>query len=407
MVTREIPVNHKILRWARIQANLSPANAVSRAGLKDLKPRGLKEGLASTDRLQRWEEGVEVPTLSQLEKLAKAYRRPLLTFFMPDPPAIQTNLRDFRTVADKSLNSAEFSPEFSALVRREVALQVSLHDLLENISSKPLSYVSSLNMKTPPIEAAQQIRDFLGYTLENQKRTRGPTQVFSDIRNVIEEKGVFVLLEGNLGSYHTNIDPEVFRGLSISDQLAPLIVVNPNDAKTATVFTLIHEFCHILLGETGISNINSLIFSEEEHPFRNEVYCNRVAAEFLVPQDSLLKDWEMLRIGYSETESIEQIAQGFNVSRLVIARRLFDFNRVNRKFYWEYFNECQKKWENRESPKNAKIPYKIRIKSRLGNKLIHTVIGAAAEGKISCFLQVGIPRFCKINSPAPVGNFRG
>lgn len=58
--------------------------------------------------------------------------------------------------------------------------------------------------------------------------------------------GVFVLLIGTLGSYHSNISKKVFRGFAIADDLAPFIVINDQDARTARSFTLTHELVHLV-----------------------------------------------------------------------------------------------------------------------------------------------------------------
>jgi len=404
MVTKSIPVNHNILVWARKEANLSRESAANKACINDLKARGEKEGLSSTLRLERWEEGIETPSFSQLEKLAKAYRRPVLTFFLPEPPRKKTRLEDFRTIGGRDIDSDAFSPELSALLRQIEALQLNMYDLLLDIGSKPLSFVASVSPNTTPIQVAQHIRSLLDYSFYNQKDTGDYNQVFSNIRTKAGQQGVFVLLEGNLGSYHTNIAPEVFRGLAISDNIAPFIVINPNDAKPAMIFSLIHELSHILRGETGISNLNSLDISKRNLPYQNELFCDQVAAEFLVPESDLLREWEKLNINYSLEASIGLISRQFSVSRIVIARRLLDFGQIDDDFYWEFYETCQEEWRQiykTKRTKEIKIPYKILTRSRLGGKLIDTVIGAAREGRISeldasRMLNVKINNFDKI-----------
>jgi len=388
MVTEDIPVNHDILAWARKEANLSPPNVAIKAGIKDLKARGKKEGLSSTLRLERWEKGIDTPTLPQLRKLAKAYRRPVLTFFLSKPLIKQTRIQDFRTVGDRVIDSESFSPEFSALLRRIEAMQLNLHDLLLKTDSNPVSFVASIKADLSPKDTAQKIRHLLDYSFDDQKNSGGYYEkVFSDIRTKAEFKGVFILLEGNLGSYHTNIPPDVFRGLAISDDIAPIIVINPNDAKPAMIFSLIHEFCHILGGVTGVSNWNSFNISEKYVAPHNEAFYSQVAAEFLVPESELLREWEKFTIGFSPEDSIKRIAKEFSVSRIVIARRLLDFGELTKDFYWEFFDSCREEWRLIKSrikkKKEIQIPLKIRIRSRLGNRLTDTLISAAREGKIS------------------------
>jgi Zn-dependent peptidase ImmA (M78 family)/transcriptional regulator with XRE-family HTH domain len=401
MVTREIPINHLILEWARKEANLSPDRAAIKAGIKDLKARGRKEALSPILRLEKWEKGIETPTFPQLEKLAKAYRRPVLTFFLTERPTKETLLKDFRTIGDKAIDSDAFSSEFSALLRQTEALQISLRDIIEASNNKRLEYVGSTNINIPSIKVAQAIRDTLKYPLEVQKKARRD-QVFNDIRNKAGEIGIFILLQGNLGSWQTDITPEVFRGISFSDELAPLIIVNPNDTKAAMIFTLIHELCHIWLGDTGISNLNTLNI-QSKSDFENELFCNQVAAEFLVPKIDLDNEWNRVRF-MSISSRIEHFSESYNVSKIVIARRILDLGYIDEKTYWGYFNEFQQEWEKIKEilhNKKNKVPYAIRARSRLGGRLINTVIGAAREGRISeldasRLLNVKINNFSKI-----------
>ncbi|MDD5288482.1 MAG: XRE family transcriptional regulator [Dehalococcoidales bacterium] len=384
MVVRDIPVNHNILLWARKEANLSPARAAIKAHIKDLKARGEKDTLPSATRLERWENGTDIPSFTQLENLAKAYRRPVLTFFLTKPPIKQTRIRDFRTIGNQSIDSESFSSEFSALLRRIESLQLSLHDLIQLSGSKPLPFVGSVEINVPVNRIVQNIRTTLDYSLDAQKRAGNSDKLFSDIRIKAEEKGLFILLEGNLGSYHSDIEPDVFRGVSISDNLAPLIVVNPNDSKTARIFTLIHEICHIWLGDTGVSNWISLN-TDTKSIFQNELVCDRVAAEFLVPHDDLVKEWQQLGIGNIDNK-IQLISDIYAVSTIVVARRIFELGYIERDYYWNYYNQCKSEWDKLKETIHQKknVPsYRNRMRSRLGNRLISTVMGAAREGKIS------------------------
>ena len=43
------------------------------------------------------------------------------------------------------------------------------------------------------------------------------------------------------------------RGFALADANPKIIVVNSKDQIEARIFTLLHEFAHILLGETSIS----------------------------------------------------------------------------------------------------------------------------------------------------------
>ena len=60
--------------WARETAGLSPEAAVRKLGIKDAR------GVAAIDRLTALESGEVAPTRAMLSKMARKYRRPLVTF---------------------------------------------------------------------------------------------------------------------------------------------------------------------------------------------------------------------------------------------------------------------------------------------------------------------------------------
>lgn len=381
MVTKNIPINSNILVWARKEANLSKKTAAAKAGIKDLKARGDSDPITSELRLERWEEGIETPTLKQLMQLAKAYRRPILTFFLPKPPIKTTQITDFRTVANRAVDSDLLSSEFSALLRRIEALQLELSDLVRDSNEEQLHFVGSANSNSSVNDIVQRIRETLDYTLDAQIQSH---QVFNDVRTKAEEQRIFILLEGNLGSYHTNINPDIFRGVSISDKYAPLIVINPNDSKSARLFTLIHELCHIWIGDKAISNWSSLNYkTETEH--ENELFCDKVAAEFLVPSRNLVEELEKAQHD-DINNTIERISNIFSVSKIVVARRILDFGYIDNDTYWNYYNEYMDEWDRIKKLNRQRenvISYKIRTRNRLGRKIIDVVLNASKEGRIS------------------------
>ncbi len=405
MVTKDIPINHNILIWARKEANLSLDRAAQKAKISEIKKRGSTESLTPSIRLQRWENDDGSPTYAQLIKLAKAYRRPILTFFLSAPPKKEVHFLDFRTLGNKETEINTFVAEFSALVRQSEATQKSVREILRESNKEPLSFVGSIGLDSDPVEVAHNIRNTLNCDFTNQKKIRTVQGLFSFIRDKSEEQGIYVIVQGNLGSRHTNMGYNVFRGFAISDKLAPFIIINPHDTKTANVFTLVHELCHVWLGDTGVSNWNSLNIREPKPTNKNEQFCDQVAAEFLVPKIDLLKQWDLLTIGYEADVVIKRIARKFKVSPIVIARRLLEFNRISSEAYWNWYDDYQDEWlrlkEELRTRKTDPPGYRILTRTKLGNALINTVIDATREGKISeldasLILNVKINNFSKI-----------
>jgi Zn-dependent peptidase ImmA (M78 family) len=113
---------------------------------------------------------------------------------------------------------------------------------------------------------------------------------------------------------------------ALADDLAPLIFVNGADTKAAQIFTLAHELAHLWLGESAVSDVDLAV------PSTNPVerWCNRVAAEFLLP----LADLETVNVEETGlTQELERLARDFKVSTLVALRRVFDAGRLTEAQY--------------------------------------------------------------------------
>jgi Zn-dependent peptidase ImmA (M78 family)/transcriptional regulator with XRE-family HTH domain len=392
-----IPINIEILKWARDAAGFSLIEAAERSKINPIKQKGSRKAFTPGERLAIWESGEDTPSFRQLERIAKAYRRPILTFFLSNPPIEETSLNDFRTVADRKILS---SPELSALKRRIELLHENIKNILQEEEQEPLSFVGKFTMDLPPSDMAKEIRKILNFLFIEQRRISSRASLLAELRKRAHHCGIFVLFEGDLGSHHSRIDPEEFRGMAICDEIAPLIVINKNDYKAAQLFTFIHEIGHILLGSSGISNFDSVSTLDHQFFEDKERYCNQVAAEFLVPSEILI---EIIPRNEDEiTSSIDYLSTYFKVSRLVIARRLYDLNAMNKDQYWYIFEKYQKEWVAYKVDSKSSPTKNILDKYRLGSKVITTIINAVAAGKLGYaeatkILNVKLERFDLIN----------
>lgn len=374
----EIQITSEVLRWARRQATFTLSQAAARAKIHDLKTTNA----SAEERLQSWEEGREGPTLNELRALAKAYRRPLLTFFLPEPPESSSKLEDFRTIGDHPILTS--SPEFSAFIRQIQVLQEELREIIKEEGAKPLTFVGSVTAEYSPKDIAQSIRKVLDFPFSDQEEIGQKDQLFNILRSKAEDAGTFVLRKADLGSHHSKISVDEFRGLTISDEYAPFIIVNPSDAISALIFTLIHEFTHLLLGDSGISNSNIFDVSTPNR-LEREILCSKVAAEFLVPESKLFEEYGILDAG-DISATIDALSDKFKVSRIVIGRRLLEYNFIDNTTYWQLYEEWILSWNTRRnifSQESGGPGYFINTKSKLGRKLLRTVLGAAYDGRLS------------------------
>lgn len=367
-------INPAILAWARETAGLSVEEAAKRVGLSN------SARSTAIEKLTALESGDELPTRNQLLKFASTYRRPLTTFYMHKPPVVEERGEDFRTFADPV--SAQETAVLDALLRDIRARHDMVRSIIEDDDEfDRLSFVGSMSINEVVEAAANRLKVALGIfnDLEIRRRNTTRDELFAELRNRIERIGVFVLLAGNLGTHHSNISERVFRGFAIADNLAPFIVINDQDAKSARSFTLIHELAHIFVGSTGISGTPSTV--EPRTPLaRVEKFCNDVAGEFLLPR-SVLPDTGRLDDAQEVMEVASNLADVWKVSESMVAYRMWQDGRMSSEIYGEVASHYTARWQEfrdktreqaREDERGGPSYYTVR-RHRLGAALISLV----------------------------------
>ena len=347
-------VNPDILVWARETAGLTLQDAVAKVGIRGAR------GLAAIDRLTALERGDEEPTRPVLVKMARQYRRPLLAFYLAAPPRRDEHGADFRTLP--GTRTSEQGALIAALVRNLRSRQEMVRAALEaEDEAEPLPFVGVLLDPGEPETQTESLRRVLRRRAEaarlTQRALKAIARVLGDdldaatyyaqpnaeeafrlLRSRTEVAGVFVLLKGDLGSHHTALDPEVFRGFAIADNVAPFVVINDNDSRSARSFTLLHELTHLLLGRTGFAGVVSETEVEE--------FCSRVAAEWLLPRWALDEvASERGRDIAEQKQRIGAFARKSNLSRTMVAYRLLRANRIDRSTYEHLRAEFREEWQ--------------------------------------------------------------
>ena len=308
-------VNQDIIRWARETAGLTLEEAATKLNLHQAR------GVSAVDRLAALESGDDQPTRSLLTRMAKQYRRPLLTFYMSAPPRKGDRGQDFRTLpvdysdADEAL--------LDALIRDVKARQSMVRAMLEDEEdTKPLHFVGSMRMSQGVSAVLSSIQETIQIDIAEFRAEDSPSEAFTLLRNRVEAVGIFVLLIGNLGSYHTAIDLATFRGYALADDIAPFVIINDQDARPAWSFTLLHELVHIWLGQTGVSDLRAEISIEK--------FCNDVAGEFLLSNSELeqldLDDRTDLE---SAQRRIGEFALDRNLSASMVAYKLYRMGTID------------------------------------------------------------------------------
>jgi Zn-dependent peptidase ImmA (M78 family) len=320
-MSRAENINPQILTWARESAGLSLADAAARLGMKDSK------SLSGAAKLSLFESGDRLPTRTQLVKYAALYRRPLITFYLKTPPTIGERAEDFRTTFGTRVTIKE-DALLDALLRDVRARQEMVVDLLEsNDEATVRDFVNSAKMPDGVTSLVNSISKALEFDYTNKELRKGNADdLFRELRRRAETIGVFVLLIGDLGSHHSALSADVFRGFAIADEIAPFVVINDQDARSARAFTLVHELTHLWLGQSVVSGSPNPEAPPQSQAIRVERFCDDVASQFLLPPQAL-KDRPSIDGGDKSAaeRAIATIADQWSVSEPMVAYR---FNRL-------------------------------------------------------------------------------
>ena len=366
-------INPAVLKWARETAGLSIEEAASKIGLTS-GPRG-----SAAEKLAAIEVGARVPSEAQLLKMAVAYHRPLVALYMAEPPRPAERVEDFRTIGAPV--ATREAVHLDALVRDVRMRQSILREMMEDDEdSEAIEFVGTLTVATPITQAASRIKAALGIEAARSLR-RGmhePQDLFNELRRRTEALRIFVILLGDLGSHHTAISPNVFRGFAVADNLAPMIVINDQDAKAAWSFTLVHELTHIFVGNSGVSGLP--VTTEPRTPnARIERFCNDVAGEVLLPSQALAHVPKLASVEATMREA-EALCRDWHVSKAMAAYRLWRERKTDSDTYGEVVRIFGAQWQGqreREKEKSRDIDggpnYYIVRRHRLGDALLRFV----------------------------------
>lgn len=368
-------VNPEILRWARVTAGLSLEEAAEKLDLAAAR------GVGGPVRLANMEAGATEPTRPLLVKMARQYRRPLLTFYLAEPPRQGERGQDFRTLPPE--HSRRDDALVDALIRDVRARQGMVRALLEaEDEAVTLPFVGSMRMADGAEAVLRSIVATLQLDLGQFRHgiagNRAAPRGFAYLREQAERAGIFVLLIGNLGSHHSNLDVATFRGFVLADPVAPFIVINDQDAETAWSFTLLHELAHLWLGQTGVSG--SLAVSNVEQ------FCNDVASRFLLPASEVAGEAGLNDLPFDRIiERVSDIAETRQVSCSLVAYKLYREGIIERDTWSQLAAFFRQQWlRNRQlersRDRNSGPNYYTVKRHRVGAGLLNLIRRMVAEG---------------------------
>jgi Zn-dependent peptidase ImmA (M78 family) len=349
-----VDLKPEMLRWAW-----------ERAGFDLDRLAGRIPQLPSWYRLERR------PTLRQVEGFAKATHTPVGYLFLDMPPVERIPIPDLRTLGGGRIDHP--SPDLLDTLYLCQQRQEWYREHARSMGETALPFAGSASTSDAVETVAAAMRRALSF--EPGDRRRAPTwtdalRLFIDRADTL---GVLVMVTGVVGNNnYRKLEPDEFRGFALYDDLAPLVFINGADTKAAQMFTLAHELAHLWLGESALSDV-----APWSSPSAGiEAWCNRVAAEFLVPLQALRGEY---RPSAPAEDEIERLARVFKVSTLVILRRIHDAGGMGRgEFDFFYQAEVDRL---RAMPRGTGGDFYLTQAARVGKRFARALVASTLEGQ--------------------------
>lgn len=311
-------VEPTVLRWARETVGLTPLAAARKLKLPD-------------ERVEQWERGEVQPTVAQLRKAAGVYKRPLGVFFLPEPPHDFDTMRDFRRQVGAA--PGEWSPGLHGEYRRAVLQRENVLELADLEDEPPATAwrVEDLPEDDEALAALARARLLAGAPLSLPAGVGTEYEHLNVWTAALEDAGVLVL-----ATSRGSVAVTEMRAFSLYFDVLPVVVVNGTDSPRGRLFSMLHEYVHLLLHTAGVCDVVTDLRATD--PDRQvEARCNAIAAAMLMPAGDVLAQAEVIARFNAPAawtyEALRAAAAPYGVSAEAFLRRLLTLGRTTVAFY--------------------------------------------------------------------------
>ncbi len=349
-------INKAVLTWALDRHHQS----------RDLVAKAVK---VSPEVLASWEAGEAPPPTAKAEKLATILRMPFGFFYLSEPPSFEIPVPDARQLQP----GYRPSTNFLELLNDTLVRQDWYREYLADSEERPLPFVGKFSIASGVDAVAKDIRNVLGIDVSLRRSVSSWESYAKAIVSRAESHGIVVMRNGFVGNNTSRrVTRDEVQGFALADTHAPFVFVNASDFVSAQIFTLAHEFAHIWIGNSAISN------PDEGNTTTNAVedFCNAVATEVLAPAREFVPAWKI-----PSEDRVRNTAERFWVSSFVVVRRAKELGLIS-------FDEASVLRENALGRVTAKQKttgkpsfYQIAV-ARVGHRFADAVASDFASGNL-------------------------
>lgn len=355
--TLRVPVQKEIWYWAVEESQKS-----------------LEEISTKFPQIQKWISGEIDPTFKQLERFADYLRIPFGYLFLESPPSADAMEVEFRSINNKL---PAMSRNLKDIIMEMDFRKNWMSDYRKELGWEKLEIIVQFNKhKSGDIALdAALAKQLLGLEDDWATCTSDYHEAFKLLREKLEKAGILVMQNGIVGmNTHRKLDINEFRAFMLYDDVSPLIFINSNDSQGGKVFSLIHEYFHVLFERDNLFLNEDLDATKE-----NEKQVNQLTAEFLMPSEQVHRVW---RKNADPVQQIKELSKAFKVSEAALAIKLRDLNCINDTIVKLVIDESTKNFENRKNRENGGNFYHTFF-AKISPTFAAAVIREAEQGGIS------------------------
>lgn len=348
----EVNINTNMLTWA-----------IARAGYD------LHEFTLKVPNVQKWLDGDKNPTVKQLEDFSKKVYLPFGYLFLKEPPKEDLPIPFFRTNKTKVTKVSVNVYDTILLLQKR---QDWLREYLTESEFPILEFVGRFEKSNDVERIVKDIRETLHLDESWASDFRTWQEALNYLSDQIENAGIITVFNGIVeNNTKRKIPVEDCRGFVLTDSIAPFMYINNSDSKAAQMFTIVHELAHIWTGHSAGFDFRQL--QPANDPV--EKLCDKVAAEFLVPEVTFNDVWK-------KNPNIRATARFFKVSEIVIARRALDTGKISKAYFFAFYNEYINREFVKKENQSSGGDFYATTKKRLSITYASHINNAVKSGKL-------------------------
>ncbi len=343
-----VEVNSEVLKWLRESSGWKIEEVSKRLG-------------TTVETVTGFESGTKLPTLNQLKILSVLFKRPLASFFLSKPKEEMPLPKDYRFLPNKK---GMFDKKTILAIRKSRNLQNISKELSLNIRYETKTKVEKAKLSENPDLIAEKYRKLFKLDWEKQRKFRDAYKLYNFLRDVLEDTNVLV--------FQFSMPIEDARGFVLADTSPAIIVINSKDTIEARLFSLMHEFGHVLLGETVIDIPESSLAVRDNI----ERWCNAFSSSFLLPTEAAKKLFEENHTKLTDTETLNTLSRKYKVSKAAFLVKMVNLDYISRadfeKIIERYLpKEAKKKIE--QEKRGISVASDKKCLYEMGNKFVSLV----------------------------------